>query len=123
MSRIRNKDTRPEKIVRSILHRMGLRFRLHQKIEGCTPDIILARHKMVVFVHGCFWHRHPDCKFAYTPKSRVAFWNEKFAQNVARDQKNQTRLANAGWQILIVWECETKDPRQLEARLVRRFTP
>ena len=107
MSRIRSKDTKPEKIVRSMLHRMGLRFRLHQKVEGCKPDIVLARHKTVVFVHGCFWHRHSRCKFAYTPKSRVEFWEAKFEQNIERDNKSKRELKKAGWRVIVVWECQT----------------
>jgi DNA mismatch endonuclease, patch repair protein len=121
MSRIRSKNTRPELMVRSILHRLGLRFRLHSARLVGHPDIILPRHKTVVFVHGCFWHRHPNCKLAYTPKSRLAFWQGKFASNVLRDKKQRAILQKSGWKTLIVWECEVAKPTQLRARLARRF--
>ena len=88
MSRIKNRDTKPELLVRSALHRAGFRFRLNQRIEGCQPDIVLPRFKTVIFVHGCFWHRHDGCKFAYTPKSRKDFWEKKFRDNQARDTRN-----------------------------------
>lgn len=121
MSRIRSKDTKPEMIVRSLLHRMGLRFRVHQKVEGCKPDIVLARHNTVVFVHGCFWHRHARCKYAYTPKSRIEFWKTKFEQNIARDMKNKRELKKARWQVLVIWECETQNLERLESKLCQAF--
>ena len=117
MSRIRSKDTGPELIVRSLLHRMGYRFRLHRKDLPGRPDIVLPRYRTVVFVHGCFWHRHRDCKHAYTPKSRISFWKSKFAQNVSRDRRVRTELAAAGWNVVIVWECEIRDVELLESRL------
>ncbi len=117
MSRIRRKDTRPELRVRSLLHRLGFRFRLHRRDLPGRPDIVLPRYRTVVFVHGCFWHRHPDCRYAYTPRSRVSFWTAKFAENVARDRRNQEALIEAGWRVLIVWECELRDIPQLTQRL------
>ena len=110
MSRIRSKDTRPEKMVRSLLHRAGYRFRLHRKDLPGTPDIVLLKYHTVLFVHGCFWHRHPGCPYAYTPKSRLDFWQQKFDENVARDQRNQDQLKEAGWNVIIIWECELKNP-------------
>jgi len=106
MSRIRSKDTSPEKRVRSFLHRAGFRFRLHVKNLPGSPDIVLPKYRTVIFVHGCFWHRHPGCKYAYTPKSRVDFWQKKFKENVVRDRKNIALLEEKGWKVLIIWECE-----------------
>jgi len=117
MSRIRGSDTGPEKIVRSALHRMGLRFRLHRKDLPGRPDIVLPGLHTVVFVHGCYWHRHPGCRFAYNPKTRVEFWQAKFRQNVERDSRQQAELEAAGWRVVIVWECSTGDPEQLASEL------
>lgn len=108
MSRIGGKDTRPEKKMRSLLHAKGYRFKLSDKGLPGRPDIILPKYRAVIFVHGCFWHRHPDCKYAYTPKSRVDFWKEKFAQNVKRDKKNLSLLRRTDWLTIVVWECEIK---------------
>lgn len=118
MSRIRSKDTKPEKIVRSVLFKIGFRFRLHTNKMPCKPDIILAKYKTVIFVHGCFWHRHPSCRYAYNPKSRVEFWEEKFRQNIQRDLKNEASLKNLGWNVVTIWECETKDLTKLAALLL-----
>ena len=118
MSRIRGRDTKPELVVRRLLHEMGYRFRLHRADLPGRPDIILPRHKTVVFVHGCYWHRHPGCRFAYTPKSRQSFWNAKFTSNVARDQRNQRVLKEAGWRVIVIWECETSDRDVLAQRLI-----
>ena len=109
MSRIRGKDTKPELVVRSILHKMGYRFRLHRKDLLGKPDIVLPKYKTVIFVHGCFWHRHKGCKYAYTPKSRIKFWKNKFAETVKRDKQHLKQLKENGWEVFIVWECETKD--------------
>lgn len=117
MSRIRGKDTKPEKIVRSILHRLGYRFRLHRPDLPGKPDIVIPRFRTVIFVHGCFWHRHADCRFAYSPKSRTAFWESKFRQTVERDQRNQAELESKGWKVLKVWECELRDIASLTDRL------
>ena len=122
MSRIRNRDTRPERIVRSALHRMGFRFRLKpQRLPG-SPDIVLTRNRTAVFVHGCFWHRHPRCPCAYTPKSNCAFWLRKFAQNQRRDRAVRCRLRRMGWRVVTVWECETRRVSALAERL-RRLLP
>lgn len=117
MSQIRGRDTGPEKIVRSVLHRMGYRFRLHRRDLPGRPDIVLPKHSTVVFVHGCFWHRHPGCQLAYTPKTRVAFWTRKFRENVDRDRRVRTELRALGWRLVILWECQTQDVRRLERRL------
>jgi DNA mismatch endonuclease (patch repair protein) len=117
MSRIRGKDTKPEMRVRSLLHRMGFRFRLHRKDLPGKPDIVLPAYETVIFVHGCFWHRHPGCRFAYTPKSRVAFWQTKFRRNVERHQEVEAELEELGWRVVVIWECETASEEQLQQRL------
>ncbi len=119
MSRIRGTDTKPERIVRSLLHRSGYRFRLHRKDLPGRPDIVLPRYQAVILVHGCFWHRHKGCRFAYTPKSRREFWEKKFADNIARDRRNIRALRRLGWRCITVWECETKNEEKLRLRLVR----
>lgn len=121
MSGIRGKNTKPEKNVRSYLHKIGLRFRLHAKQLPGTPDIVLPRLKVAILVHGCFWHRHPRCRFAYEPKSNRRFWQKKFLENVERDRRQVAALRRAGWRVLTVWECKTA-PEDLE-KLVRRITP
>jgi DNA mismatch endonuclease (patch repair protein) len=118
MSRIRGKDTRPEIFVRSILHRMGYRFRLHSAALPGKPDIILPKHRVAIFVHGCFWHRH-GCKFSYTPKSRVEFWQTKFDQNVKRDRNVLRALKSLGWKVGIVWECEAKSQIHIAKRIAK----
>ncbi|WLD14677.1 DNA mismatch endonuclease Vsr [Planctellipticum variicoloris] len=122
MSRIRSGDTKPELIVRSLLHRLGYRFRLHRKDLPGSPDIVLPRYRTVVFVHGCFWHRHQACPFTYTPKSRTEFWQAKFDRNVARDREVTKQLKALGWRVLIVWECEMQKPDKLARRLERFLT-
>ena len=117
MSRIRSRDTKPEKAVRSLLHRMGYRFRLHDRSLPGKPDIVLPRYRTAVFVHGCFWHRHKQCQYAYTPKSRIDFWTAKFQNNVIRDKNNELALRASGWHVLVVWECEIKELSALSKRL------
>lgn len=117
MSRIKGRDTKPELLVRSVLHRLGYRFRLHSKNLPGRPDVVLARHRIVVFVHGCFWHRHPHCRYAYTPRSNVSFWTTKFEQNVARDSETYRALRKEGWRVVVVWECQAKDAKSVIARL------
>ena len=106
MSKIRGKDTKPELAVRSLLHGMGYRFRLHRRDLPGSPDIVLPRYRAVVFVHGCFWHRHDGCNLAYHPKTNVDFWEKKFQANVERDLRNLQELEKDGWKVLIIWECE-----------------
>lgn len=110
MSRIRGKDTRPELALRKVLHGLGLRYRLHGKELPGKPDLVFPRYKAVVFVHGCFWHRHPGCNIATTPKSNTAFWVEKFEKNVARDARATAQLEGQGWRVLVAWECELSSP-------------
>ena len=117
MSQIKCRNTAPELKVRSALHRAGFRFRLHRRDLPGTPDIVLPRYRTVIFVHGCFWHRHEGCKFAYTPKSRTEFWEEKFSRNMERDRRKILQLQQAGWNVEIIWECETTDVVNLSRRL------
>lgn len=113
MSAIRGKNTKPELVVRSFLHRAGLRFRLHTRLPG-KPDIAFPKYRTVVFVHGCFWHRHKNCRFAATPKTRTCWWMAKFESNQTRDKKISSKLRRSGWRVLTVWECETRNPVKLE---------
>lgn len=113
MSLIKGRNTKPELAVRSMLHRMGYRFRLHKADLPGKPDIVLARYKTVIFVHGCFWHRHKGCRFAYTPKTRADFWLKKLDSNVIRDQQVKADLERLGWRVIAVWECELREPDKL----------
>src|SRR5438445_5840350 len=119
MSRIRGKDTAPEKVVRSVLHRMGFRFRLHSRRLPGRPDIVLPKHGTVVFVHGCFWHRHKGCKNCTTPTNRREFWVEKLEGNAARDKRNRLALRKLGWKTFVIWECEIEDRKRLENTLTQ----
>ncbi|MBK1822781.1 DNA mismatch endonuclease Vsr [Burkholderia sp. 500H] len=117
MSRIKGKDTKPELVVRSLVHRAGYRYRLHGKsLPGC-PDMVFARRRKVIFVHGCFWHRHEGCRLARMPKTRLGFWRPKLEANAARDREAERRLAELGWKVMIVWECEVKDEAALMPRI------
>lgn len=117
MSGIGRADTTPELAVRRALHALGYRFRLHRRDLPGTPDIVLPRHRTVVFVHGCFWHRHPRCRYATTPSTRVEFWQAKFDANVARDRRVARALRQDGWRVVTVWECETRDAEKLVSRI------
>lgn len=108
MAKVRQRHTGPERAVRSQLHRMGFRFRLHRRDLPGSPDIVLPRYRLAIFVHGCFWHRHAGCSRATTPKTRVEFWQEKFRRNIERDVLVQKRLEELGWTVKIIWECQTK---------------
>jgi DNA mismatch endonuclease, patch repair protein len=118
MARIGPRNTAPEIAVRRILHRLGLRFRLHRRDLPGTPDIVLPRRRLALLVNGCFWHRHAGCAFAYTPKTRVEFWTAKFERNVARDRKVRRELKDRGWRVHVIWECDTRDQAALERRLL-----
>lgn len=117
MSKIGGKNTLPELKVRSVLHRMGFRFRLHVADLPGKPDIVLPKYKTVVFVHGCFWHRHIGCKSTTNPGTRTDFWNRKFEANVRRDGVVHTELQNLGWNVIIVWQCELSDLEAVARRL------
>ena len=113
MSRVRSKDTTPEMRVRSEMHRTGYRFRLHVSGMPGKPDIVLPRFRTVIFVNGCFWHRHPGCRYAATPKSNVDYWERKFETNVVRDERSHASLRQDGWTVLIIWECQTRSREAL----------
>ncbi len=119
MSLIRGRDTKPEMLVRRMLHALGFRFRLHRKDLPGRPDIVLPRHQCVIFVHGCFWHQHPasTCRLARLPKSRLDFWEPKLAANQRRDRDAIDALETSGWRVLVVWECELRDREQLKNKL------
>jgi len=124
MSRIRSRDTKPEKTVRSILHAMGYRFTVNgpknKSLQG-KPDIVLPKHQTVIFVHGCFWHHHSSCNNARIPKTRAAWWKKKLLDNVNRDNRNRKLLRKDGWQVVEVWECDIKHrPESIARRLDRR---
>jgi len=121
MRSVRQKNTAPEMIVRRALHALGLRFRLHLANLPGTPDIVLARHSTVIFVHGCFWHRHNGCARTTSPKTRAAFWNFKFEANMKRDKMKSRTLRQLGWRVITVWECETRNLEKLKTRLARLF--
>jgi DNA mismatch endonuclease, patch repair protein len=122
MSRIRGVDTGPELVVRRLLHRLGYRYRLHARGLTGRPDIVFSTRRAIIFVHGCFWHRH-DCGRAYMPKSRREFWQKKFTRNVERDRENQKKLAASEWSVLVLWECEVKADSDLTSRLVQFLGP
>lgn len=122
MSRVRSANTSPEIRVRKILHRLGYRFRLHRRDLPGTPDIVLAAYNYVIFVHGCFWHRHNGCRDASTPSTRVRFWKKKFAENVTRDGKKTVALQVLGWKVLIVWECELRNEDSVAAKLKKALS-
>jgi DNA mismatch endonuclease (patch repair protein) len=120
MSRIRGEDTRPERIVRSALHQLGFRFQLKsgRRLPG-RPDVVLRKHRVVVFVHGCFWHRHRGCRLAYTPKSNLAHWRGRFRENVTRDRRVLRELRRLGWRPVVIWECQTSPVSRLTSKLRR----
>ena len=123
MSRIRSRDMKPEMIVRSMVHRMGLRFRLHRRDMPGNPDLVLARHRAVIFVHGCFWHWHPDpnCPIAGLPATNVDYWQPKFARTRERDRESSARLEEEGWRVLVIWECELRTPEAVMDRIATFF--
>jgi DNA mismatch endonuclease (patch repair protein) len=119
MSQIGSKDTQPELIVRRLITEMGLRYRLHRRDLPGKPDIVFGPRRLVLFVHGCFWHRHRGCRMASTPSANAAFWQTKFDAITARDRRNTTVLKRAGWRVAVIWECETRQPERLARRLQR----
>ncbi|MCM2131484.1 very short patch repair endonuclease [Larsenimonas rhizosphaerae] len=112
MAGIKGKNTQPELTIRRFLHGNGLRYRLHRKDLPGKPDLVLTRHNLVVFVHGCFWHRHPECFYATSPATRKAFWQEKLQKNVERDQRQIALLREDGWRVLVIWECGIRHCRE-----------
>ena len=117
MRAVRGKDTTPELVVRKMAHRLGTRFRLYRKDLPGTPDLVFSSRRLCIFVNGCFWHRHQDCRLATTPSSNVGFWLDKFTRNVKRDAEKAEQLRKAGWDVVTIWQCETRDLVSLEKRL------
>lgn len=119
MRAIRSKDMKPEMAVRRLVHRMGYRFRLHRKELPGKPDMVFTSRQAAIFVHGCFWHQHPDpnCKDARRPKSNADYWQPKLTRNQARDVDHETALAAQGWRVLVIWECELKDIDKLKQKI------
>lgn len=109
MSKIKGRDTKPEIKIRSWLHRNGYRFRIQKSDLPGKPDIVLKKYNLAIFVNGCYWHRHPECKYTTTPATNIEFWQKKFAQNVARDKACIEKLEAAGWNTLVIWECQVRN--------------
>jgi len=119
MSSIRSTNTKPELVVRRIVHGMGYRYRLHRKDLPAKPDVVLPRHRKIILVHGCFWHMH-NCRYGKVrPKTNASFWQSKRESNVARDNRNLRKLRRAGWRVLTIWECQTRNPEKLAMKLER----
>jgi len=121
MSRVKSKNTKPEKYVRSVLHGMGYRFRLHASVVPGHPDAVLKKYRTAVFVNGCFWHGHDGCKKATTPKTNSDFWKAKVERNKKRDKSNYESILRTGWNVLLIWECELSDKARLKEKIVSFF--
>lgn len=122
MSRIRGKDTKPEKRLRTLLHRAGYRFRLHDRSLPGSPDLVLPKYQTVVFVHGCYWHRHENCPKATVPKTRTEFWTSKFEGTIERDNRKEAELESKGWNVIKVWECDLEErPDRVLTSVVRQL--
>lgn len=121
MSRIRSRDTAPEIAVRRLVHRLGFRFRLDNRQLPGKPDLVLPRHRTVIFVHGCFWHQHGGCIDCSKPRTNGAYWLPKLARNVERDAEHHAALRSRGWKVITVWECEARRAERLEKKLVKAF--
>jgi DNA mismatch endonuclease, patch repair protein len=123
MSRIRGRNTGPEMKLRSLLHTAGYRYGLHRNDLPGKPDVVLTKYKAVIFVHGCFWHRHAGCRFATTPQNNAEFWREKLDRNVARDKRDVAALESSGWKVIRVWECELRKSPDKILRWLKRLLP
>jgi DNA mismatch endonuclease Vsr len=123
MAAIRGRDTKPELLVRSVAHRLGYRYRLHRRDLPGRPDLVFSSRKKVVFVHGCFWHQHPRCKYATRPATRASFWAVKLDGNRDRDIKVVSELKNQKWGVLVIWECQTREPEGVAGLLLRFLGP
>ncbi len=119
MGQVRGWDTKPELFVRSIVHRMGFRFRLHRRELPGNPDLVLPKHKKAIFIHGCFWHGHKGCSRSNRPATNKAFWKKKLDRNIQRDNNNVRKLRRLGWKPLVIWECETKNPERIWEKIER----
>ena len=118
MRRITCKDTKPEIIVRRIIHSLGFRYRLHKKELPGKPDLVFSKRRKLMFVHGCFWHQHEGCKSSHIPKSRQDYWEPKLNRTVSRDKQNQAKLRELGWDILVIWECELREVQQIAKKII-----
>ena len=123
MALVKGHDTKPERVVRNLLHRMGYRFRLHVKNLAGKPDIVLSKHGKAVFVHGCFWHGHRKCPRAARPATNLEFWNKKLAGNIERDKRVIRELRSGGWSVLTIWQCQIGNKERLQRRLERFISP
>ena len=121
MGRVPSKDTKPEMVVRRAVHSLGYRYRIHRAELPGRPDLVFSGRKVVIFVHGCFWHRHPGCRKATTPASNREYWLPKFRENKSRDKRKARELKKLGWRVVVVWECETSDVETLKKRLCREL--
>jgi DNA mismatch endonuclease, patch repair protein len=119
MSSVPQRNTNPERIVRSCLHHLGFRFRLHRRDLPGTPDIVLPKHRIAIFVHGCFWHQHAGCTKSRKPTSNCDYWDQKLADNVKRDKRKNTALKKSGWRVVVIWQCETRELDSLTKKLLR----
>lgn len=119
MAAVKSKNTSPEMTLRRLLHALGYRYRLHDRKLPGRPDVVFPIRKKAIFINGCFWHRHDGCRYSTTPKTRVEFWEAKFAANVSRDHRNIAALEQMGWSVAVVWQCELKQPETVLARLTR----
>ena len=119
MAAISSKETKPELFVRKLIYTLGYRFRVNDKNLPGKPDIVFKGRQKAIFVHGCFWHRHNNCKYASSPKTNLSFWEEKFTKNINRDKKVKSNLRLMGWQVLVVWQCELKKPETLSKKLIK----
>jgi DNA mismatch endonuclease, patch repair protein len=122
MARVRRRHSAPEQAVRKILRSLEIPYRLHRRSLPGTPDIVLPDRRYVIFVHGCFWHRHASCSKATMPKSRISFWVDKFEKNVTRDRRNTRAIRKLGWKVVTVWECQCEHPEKLSKRLKRSLS-
>ena len=122
MGRVKNKDTKPEVHVRSIVHRMGFRFRKNKKNLPGHPDIVLPKYRKIIFIHGCFWHGHKNCKRAKRPSSNSKFWDTKLNRNIERDKINIAKLSSMGWHTMVIWQCQVKDEEHLKERIKEFIT-
>jgi DNA mismatch endonuclease (patch repair protein) len=123
MARIRGRNTAPEMVVRRLLHRLGYRYRLHDCYLPGKPDVVFRGKRCILFVHGCYWHRHAECRFAFLPKTRADFWLSKFKANVERDARVTEQLQGAGWRVMVVWSCELRIVDELSAKLTAFLGP
>jgi DNA mismatch endonuclease (patch repair protein) len=119
MGSIRSQDTIPELQIRSLIHRLGFRFRVHSKKLPGRPDIVFSKHKKIILVHGCFWHRHADCSKGKLPKTNLDYWKPKLQRNKQRDAMNRRELESQGWRVLVIWQCELKKLNVLTKRIIR----